>query len=175
MIQENMCAGSRTHSHPLTRKKRGSTSRSTQTPSLPTPTQAGDITARPTRTTIFGHGPHYHGCKPLIRNDIDDIFGLSPAHSASPEQRLWQAVLVEALRCILNGAYVKEVYQPHRAKARQQLRDEAMGWVDSDEDGFLAVCEYAEVNPSYIRKTFHRLLASNKDFSGKRRSLRPRY
>ena len=55
------------------------------------------------------------------------------------------------------------------------MRDEAVEWVNSDEDGFLMVCEYAEVDPSYIRRIFREMLESDADFAGQRKSLRPRY
>lgn len=158
MIRENMCADSRMRSRPLTKKKRGSTSQSTQTPFQQTPIQGANVTARPHQEFQF-----------------HDIFPVTPIRPPSPEQRLWQSVLVEALRCILNGAYVKEVYRPHRARARQRLREEAVEWVNSDEDGFLTVCEYAEVDPSYIRRIFREMLESDENLDGQRKSLRPRY
>ena len=158
MIREHMYADSRMRSRPLTKKKRGSTSRSTQTPFRQTPIQGADINARPHQEFQFR-----------------DIFLASPIRPSSPEQRLWQSVLAEAFRCILNGGYVKEIYRPHRSIARQRLREEAIEWVNSDEDGFLAVCEYAEVDPSCIRRILREMLESEENLDGRRKSLRPRY
>jgi len=143
MIQGGTYADLQTSSRPLTKKSQGSGSRYVRrkSPLL-------GLTAWPTKA--------WQGRGPSI--DVLDIAGVAPLQATSPEQHLWQAVLAEALRCVLMGAYVRDRVSQDRPAGRMRLRDEAIAWVNSDEEGFPSVCEFAGVEPSYIRKLFQGFL-----------------
>lgn len=155
MIRDGTYAGLRTISRPLTKKRQGSISQSA----------LHGVTARPS----------FNRMRSRQEPDLREFVEFFPGRAASPEQLLWQSVLLEALRCALRGAYVKEHKYRARSAARERLRNEAIGWVGSDEDGFLTVCEFAEVDPSYIRRVFRTLLESDENLDGQRKSIRPRH
>ncbi len=81
------------------------------------------------------------------------------------ERRLLLAVLEEALQCLRLRATVDgdhchrgrvTVMRATRSRKREQIRDEAVRWIESDDDtyvfSFVCICEHLGFEPAAIRK-----------------------
>lgn len=84
--------------------------------------------------------------------------------SLFPEQRLWGAVILQAIRDIQwadpnpNGPPNEVMANGLRRLDRVRLRDEALVWLIYDEIGFPRVCDMAGLDPGYTRRKIRKFL-----------------
>lgn len=66
-----------------------------------------------------------------------------PHHFADREPSLWRAVITQAL---MDAASQSQKPEAHKH------RHDAIEWLRGDSEDFMSVCEYADLDPAYIRE-----------------------
>lgn len=85
----------------------------------------------------------------------------------NPYQRLWQAVIIEALSELAGN-------QPFADRKRaEHYKEKAYRWIFINNHDFHAVCDFAELSPHYVRLMAKEVLA-RKQFSFEHYSKRGR-
>lgn len=87
--------------------------------------------------------------------------------SMLPEQRLWGAVILQAIRDMQwvdpnpNGPPNEGLTNGMRRLDWVRIRDEALVWLIYDEVGFPRACELAGLDPDYMRRKIRKLVEAS--------------
>ncbi len=96
----------------------------------------------------------YHPAAPSVSrsgrsNPQTDTDTQAPFNPTRGEQAMWRAVITQAFMDARSLSH-KEEMRSHRIKARQ--------WLCGMSDDFRRICEYAGLDPTYVRQKARRLL-----------------